>query len=391
MNRIIARMTTAAIALVAALGLTGCDVFPPIPCCGGGTDQVALVVGVRGNSAAVTAELVRRALDPVDADGDRITVVSVEGIPRAVFDFPLEDVPSNSYDREDYLARLEALVLQAVQAAAAQTPEADVVEAIELAALAVSEGTGTRRIVVLDSMLSTTGALSMLDGRIYDDPADRVAALGDAGAIPQLAGVQVELPRLGVVTEPQAALTAEAWSSLAAQWEAFFAAAGAEARFGTEALVAQPQQVDGLPEVTPVPVDRPQPVTASCRSLLPDAAIGFVADRADFLDPSAARAALARIAEQLRGCEGGILVEGSTSSARGEDVNGPLSEARARAVAEPLAAELGIAADGIEIVGWGSSWPCRAADRDGSGRLVEAAAAQNRVVVVSRGVEPGRC
>lgn len=67
----------------------------------------------------------------------------------------------------------------------------------------------------------------------------------------------------------------------------------------------------------------------------------------------------------------------------------PRSYARGLRVAEPLAAALGVAVSDIEIIGYGAAWPCRVPDRDGAGRLMTEAAAANRVVVVSRGSQPG--
>jgi len=372
---------------VSALLLGGCAATPE-----SGPDELVLVAGVRQGSPAIPTALVTQALSRLGDDGDHLAVVSSDGVPRIVFDLVLRDVPPNLGDREDYLEDLAALVGQAIDGAAATTPETDTNEAIALAGSVFSVGPGTKRIVVLDSMLTTAGAFSMLGGGLYADPTDRVAALQDGNALPDLSGITVQVPRLGVVVDPQPPLTEDARSSLESQWGAYFTAANAESvEFGGASLTATPQSAKTLPTVTPVPIERPEPVTAACRGTLPDASIGFRGDEAVFLDDGAATATIATVVSAISGCTGEIIVEGSTSSVGGQDGNVDLSTRRGRAVADRIAAALGVPAETIRVIGYGAEWPCRVPDRDGSGALVESAAAANRTVVVSRGVAPGTC
>ncbi len=375
-------VATTALAALVAVGLTSCSAER--------SDQVAILAGVRGNSAAVPESLVRDAISAIDANGDRIAVVSTEGVPRVTLDLTLDDVPPNDLDREEYLDEVATVVLAAVAAAAATSPEADQVEALALAAETFGDAASTRTIVVLDSLVVTTGGFAMTEGRLYDDPTDRVTALADAGGIPDLEGVAVEVPRMGVVVAPQPELDAGARSALENQWRALFEASKASVSFDSASLVSSPQEAADLPAVTPVDIDRLEPVAAECRGLLPDRAVGFVGDSAEFLDPPTAKATIAGLAEAFAGCTGQILAEGSTSAARDQSFNIPLSERRARAVADELAAALGIPVEDIRIIGYGSEWPCRVADRDAAGHLLDTAAS-NRVVVVSRGAEPGQC
>ena len=380
---VIRGVATVAIAATAWVLLTGCSEAR--------SDQKALLVGVRNNTAAVPEALVREAMQGIDANGDRVSVVSTEGVPRVLLDLTLSGVPTNSLDKKDYLDDVMKVVLAAVAKSEAVTPEADQTEAFSLAAETFSDDAGSKTIVALDSLIATTGGYAMTDGRLYDDASDRAKALDDAGGIPDLTGVKVEVPRLGVVVAPQEALGTDARSNLQAQWKAFFDLANATVSFDSMSLVATAQAANGLPAVTPVPIERIAPTMSHCRSALPGRSVGFIADSADFIDPAAAKATIDKLAVALEGCEGGVLAEGSTSAAAGQDESLPLSQARAMTVAVALAAAMGISVDDIRIIGYGREWPCRVPDLDSEGRLIESAAAENRVVVISRGATPGTC
>ncbi|KQQ06113.1 MULTISPECIES: OmpA family protein [unclassified Rathayibacter] len=384
-----AARTRLALLVAAALGasvLAGCG---PVEDTGG--DEVVIVAGTRANSPAVSTATVLEALDRIDAVGDRLVVVGVEGSPRVLFDLTLDDLPGNGRSRSDRLDQIKNTAAAAVVAARPESAEADLTEAIALGSAPFSPDARSRTMVILDSMLQTAGGLAMLDGALYRDPADRIAALEESGGVPDLRGVAVSAPRLGVVVSPQSELTSSARAALQSQWQAFFEASGAEVDWSSSSLVAQAQPTADLPAVTPIDVARPTVEAGGCRGVLPDAAIGYRSDTAEFVDEAAALATIAEIAEALAGCEGEVLIEASTSSVGDESVNVPLSEERGRAAAEPLATALGIDVSAVRIVGYGSSWPCRVSDRDAEGRLIERAAAQNRTVVVSRGDASGTC
>lgn len=381
------RLALLASAALGASVLAGCV---PVERTGG--DEVVIIAGTRANSPAVSTGMVLEALDRIDAVGDRLVVIGVEGSPRVLFDLTLDELPANGRSRIDRLDQVKNTAAAATIAAHPESAEADLTEAIALGSTPFSSGARSRTMVILDSMLQTAGSLAMLDGALFSEPADRIAALEEAGGVPDLEGVTVSAPRLGVVVSPQGELTSTARAALQSQWRAFFEASGAEVDWSSDSLVAQPQPTADLPAVTPIDVSRPPVVVAGdCRRVLPDAAIGYRSNSAEFVDEASALATIAEIAQALAGCEGEVLVEASTSSVGDDTVNVPLSEERGRAAAVPLAAALGIEVSAMRIVGYGSSWPCRVSDRDAEGRLIEQAAAQNRTVVVSRGVASGTC
>ncbi|KQQ09774.1 hypothetical protein [Rathayibacter sp. Leaf296] len=377
----------ALLSLVALLtaSLTGCE---PSPCCEQ-SDQLALVVGVRTGSAVPLIDEIPALLASIDAEGDSVAVIAADGEPRVVFDLTLPEISTNSDDREEELGWVADDVGRAVGLAQAQAAEVDQAESISLAASTFETPGGT--IVLLDSGLQTTGPFSMQGGGLFGDAGDRVTTLEESGALPDLAGTSVSFPMLGLTSEPQDPVTEEARGALTGQWQTFVERAGGEFSSGGGSAVASPQSRTDLPVVTPVPIERPAPVAAGCRWTLGDGTIGFVQDEPEFLEKAAAEATIAAAAAGLAACEGRWTVVGSTSSARGEEVNVPLSEARVLAVAVPLAAQLGVDIGTIEVKGFGGTWPCRVPDRDDAGVLLQAEAAANRVVVVSRGLDVDAC
>lgn len=373
----------AAGALAAALGACSADDPQQQP-----TDDVALVVAAHSGAPAVPAELVREAVAPLDAEGDRITVVSADGEPQVVLEVTLAELPGSSLDREDYLSAVRDRVVDEVTALRADTPEVDLDQAISLAAEGLRSESGTRRLVVLGGGLSTSGAMSMLEGRLYADPADMVAAAGQDGGLPDLSGVGVSMPRLAVTTSPQPALDEAARRALTAIWDAYLAAAGAQdADLAPAGRTAQPQEdAASLPTVTPVPVVRPEPApVARCVRTVTPATLGFEQGSAVLADEAAALEELAAVVASLEGCEGAWTVGGSASSEGDPQANEALSGERAAAGARLLQQLPTLNGQVVSTRAWGTGWPCRVDDLDDQGRLVLGAAIANRVLVVSRG------
>ncbi|TQJ30693.1 OmpA family protein [Microbacterium sp. SLBN-146] len=349
------------------------------------TDDIGVVLApTMGGSALAPADL-DVALDLLDEEGDHLIAVVADGEPSVVVDITLPELPGNGKEREAWLAQFRSDARTALLEKRASEPEVDLTEAIALTASAFRADT-RRTLVVYSSGLSTAGALSMLDGRLYAEPSDLVAHAAQSG-IPRLDAVSVRMPTLGVVTDPQPALSTSARQALVDIWTTYFRTAQAtDVRLESTSLLARPFDGEALPLVTPVAVERPQPLAAAdCRQLLGDASVGFAAGSAELVDPDAARALVAGVVDRLSACPGVYRVEGSASSEGLADTNQALSADRAHAVAALLAAESGTPLSEMNVTGWGTTWPCRVPDMDAAGALILSAAIANRTVVVSKG------
>lgn len=369
----------AALVLTASLALAGCASAPAAQ----PSDDIVIIAGTRTGSPRITPGELKGALSELDTVGDRVTIVVADGEPSIAADLTVDSLPGNSQDRAEKLKQLRSDVVTAVLSHPAQRPEVDLAEAIALGSSAFRAGTH-HSLIILDSGLNTAGALGLLGGRLWSEPADLLSYVKGTTTLPDLKGAKVTMPRIGVVVSPQPQLTESARRQLTAIWTAYFEAAGAaDIELAPQSMVALPQTGE-LPNVTPVPIDRPQPPAASgCRQLLGDSSIGFAAGSADLADAGATHALIAKVVKALRDCSGTWKVEGSASSEGEAAANQRLSENRARTVADMLADVVGLSRDDIRVVGWGESWPCRVEDvRDGHFDLD--AAGKNRVVVISK-------
>ena len=371
-----------ALLLAGALAATGAGCAGPPPTT---SDDVALVLAPTQGASGLTQADLDAPLAALDREGDRLVAVVADGAPIVVVDLTLPELPGNSKDREEFLLQLRGDLRSVLLGQVARVPEVDLSEAIALAAESFRPDT-RRNLTIFGSGLQTTGAFSMLDGNLYADPADLLAHAEGSGRNPDLQGVTVTMPKLGVVTDPQPLLTAAARTALTEFWAAYFGRTGnSDVRLVATSLVASPQTGVSV-QVTPVPVERPIVLPPQdCRQLLGMATVGFAVGHAELLEPAATRALLEETHRSIGQCAGGYVVEGSASSEGDAAANAALSLARAETVASVLADVAGVDAADIRVVGWGEAWPCRVEDVDAQGVLLLQAASANRAVVVSRG------
>lgn len=369
------------LALAASLAVTGCastEAGASVP------DDIAIVVGAHANAPAVTASDTKEAVSHFDAAGDRLMVVVAQGeVTSAVYDKSLDSLPANSLDRDEYLTLLHHKVQRVIAGAAADSPEVDLPEAIAFATSGFSDD-HDRQLWIIDPGLVTAGAMSMLDGNLYAEPADLVGHLQQSGGLPDLAGVVVRMS-LTINVAPQEGLTQDARTQLVAIWTEYFARAGAtDVVVGFENMDGEAVEPD-LPKVSPVAIERPTALEVEdCTARLSSASIGFEAGSAALSDPDQARSLVEQAYAQLEDCKGDWVVEGSASSEGDEAANLALSKVRAGGVADLVSEVVGVSRDNVLVIGWGEGWPCRKDDLDKQGHLKLQAASYNRSVVVSK-------
>lgn len=367
-------------ALLATLAFSACSAAEAAT-----TSEVAVVLGARSNSPGITAADLDEALDLLREEGDRIVVVVAEGEPTVAIDYTLNRLRDYAEDREKDLENHRDRLLTSMRTLGAQTSEADLTEAIARAADSFSPG-AEHTMVILDSGVQTIGALDLREGRLYHEPAELIDAVADSGTLPDLEGVTVRMPRLGVVVPPQDPLVTDARASLTAIWTEYFSATGAtDVTLGTGNVVPTPQDTD-LPPVTPIPVTRPEPVPVrECRMLLEEGSVSFAPESAELKDVDQVRQMLEEVHQSLGGCVGPYVIEGSTATWGTPKDAADFSLQRATNVAEVLVAVSGVALGDMTLIGWGHDWPCRVEDVDSNGELDREIAVNNRVVVISKG------
>ena len=277
-------------------------------------------------------------------------LVIADGAPFAVGPQRFDQVKNNDIQqaRADKAARLE--LVEAVQEAAAKTPETDLISAISLASRMLSAGTADSKVMVIRHSGVNTGAslpMQELD-LLTTDPAQLLDQLDAAAMLPQLNGVAVEFYGLGDVAGSQGTLSAQQVQWLKSFWQAFFDRTGANVTFHTD--IVSGDALNNGHTVTPLAAaGAPTFVKVSAEQ------VAFQPDSTAFLDEAAARAALNGLAEQLKGTSAHHIVAGSTAQVDNASSEGAqaLSLARAQAVRDVLV-EAGVPADQLTCLGLGN-------------------------------------
>ena len=367
------RLLAVAAILAGALPVSGCAAPEPADPTGG----LAVVVGARANTPpAALSGIAGQVVTNAAATRSAVSVVVADGAP-----FVVEDQRLAGLDRDDSDSQARrGILVDAITHAAATTPETDLLTALRLAAEQVADAPGRHTVLVVDSGLSTTGALSFRhEGMLAADAADVVASLRTAGALPDLSGVHVVFHGLGDTAAPQPELGAAVREQLRALWTAVALGAGAlDVNVERSPLTGEP--ATSLPPVSVVGSGGGVSCTENS-VVLTGGDVAFEADSAVFQDAVAASETLRPIAESIKATPVTARLTGTTANVGDAEGQRRLSEQRAQAVGS-LLVELGVPTERLTVVGLGSDFPGYILDRDAGGHLLPAAAAQNRRVTI---------
>ena len=312
------------------------------------TDTVLILTQGDGMPALTNAEDFLNSVNVTP--GGSAGLVIADGAPFAVGPQRFDQVKNNDIQqaRADKTARYQ--LVEAVQGAAATTPETDLISAISLASRMVSAGTADTKVMVIrHSGVNTAASLPMQDlDLLNSDPAKLLDQLDAAAMLPQLNGVAVEFYGLGDVAGSQGTLSAQQVQWLKSFWQGFFDRTGANVTFHTD--IVSGDALNNGHTVTPLAAaGAPTFVKVSAEQ------VAFQPDSTTFLDEAAAHAALNGLAEQLKGTSAHYIVAGSTAHVDNASREGAqaLSLGRARAVRTVLV-EAGVPAGQLTCLGLGN-------------------------------------
>lgn len=351
------KMLTRMAAMVAAGSLVvgllaGCSVIPSKDGAADNavaTDTALILTQGDGMPALTNAEEFLNSVNVTP--GGSAGLVVADGKPFAVGPQRFDHVMNNDIQqaRADKTARYQ--LVEAVQGAAATTPETDLISAISLASRMLSAGTASNKVLIIQHSGVNTGAslpMQELD-LLNTEPTQLLDQLDAAAMVPQLNGVPVEFYGLGDVAGSQGTLSAQQVQWLKSFWQAFFDRTGAAVTFHTDIVSGDALTANGH-KVTPLaPAGAPTFIKVSAEQ------VDFQPDSTTFLDEAAARKALNGLAEQLKGTSAHYIVAGSTARVDNASREGAqaLSLARARAVRDVLVVA-GVPADQITCLGLGN-------------------------------------
>ena len=399
-NKRMEKMLLAICVLVGAVFLMGCGAVS-------GSDSSAEVVPIHGvvldgrghaNMAALNSKKAEEFIAEVCKSCGSISMIAVDGAPYLIDGV---DIPKGKAglpdDKKEKIAKQQAAeILGVLQKNKAKTAEVDLLAALQMAAQRLRSLDGEKRILVMDSGLSTTNLLDMSKTLLEDIDTERlIKELKKEKAIPELQGAQVIWLGLAEVAEPQARLQQKQRDNLQSIWEEVLIEAGADVTFYSD--VAMDSTADEtLPSVKQVQIPEPSSVLLekdcdikemerkNISYRFGEETVAFCPDSAELLTGKGeVRKIFAPLISYLKeNPEEKILLAGNTSSAGKQPSLVQLSEKRCQTI-KKIMIEEGVKARQIKTVGlgyFGSQFTQNDRRKDGS--LDEKIARKNRSVVV---------
>ena len=378
MRQYIITVLSIAVCSVVGLTLSACDDSANS---GATSGSVAIIASNRSNQQRfnlLSSEHIISAID--DHMGGTFYVISADGVPRLVASIDSTSTRQDDTEKEDYEVSVLAAMLTP-----AETPESDMLSALSLAANSLAHASGDRTILVVDSGMSTAGAMAFQNTGLLEPHADvdaMVERVRSAGALPDLTGVTVRWFGLGSVEDPQPLLDTAAKSRLKNLWTKLITAANGEVVFDdTPMMKVTGDDLPTVPEVTPVPVGAFELGAApSLEMSLPDTEVGFEADVDVLRNEEVAKSRIQEAAAQIRSSGvSEVRVTGCTSSWGTAEHRQDLSERRAEVVAG-LLENNGVKV--TSITGRGYECPHQVVDTNADGTPIEELMAVNRRVII---------
>ncbi|MET8996651.1 OmpA family protein [Amycolatopsis sp. NPDC004169] len=376
----------------AAVLLTACDPKPPEASQGNAADAqqgecaaaadkpVSLVVGGRmGSQRPTIPKEVKDLLSGAVVNQQAIQVFRVDGEPSRVVKVSPAIDGKNDTRRKQQIEAAVQQVTTAVAGVVPKKPEADDLSALSQAAKLTGEG-GT--VVMMDSGLSTAGAVSFLNDGMFDaDPGEVANFLAGKQLLPELKDKTVLLVGTGLTAEPQAALDDNLQKRVTALWKAIVDKAGAKCSTPVE-VPSKREEVKADQPVSQVKLPAPVTFQPCGTTVLRDSGpVGFRPNEAKLRDEKAAQSTLQALVSQLTGGSQKVNLVGNTATYGSPEDSVTLSKQRAETV-KALLVQAGIAADRISTVGDGQTGKYHEPDIGPGGTLDPAKAARNRSVVV---------
>lgn len=378
MRQYIITVLSIVVCSVVGLTLSACD---DSASSGANSGAIAIIASNRSNQQRfnlLSSEHIISAID--DHMGGTFYVISADGVPRLVVSIDSSSTRQDDTDKEDY----EVSVLEAMLTPA-EKPESDMLSALSLAASSLAHASGDRTILVVDSGMSTAGAMAFQNTGLLEPHADvdaMIERMRSAGALPDLTGVTVRWFGLGSVEEPQPLLDTAAKSRLKNLWTKLITAANGEVVFDDAPMMKDiGDDLPAVPEVTPVPVGAFELGAApSLEMSLPDTEVGFEADVDVLRNEEVAKSRIQEAAAQIRSSGvSEVRVTGCTSSWGTAEHRQDLSERRAEVVAG-LLENNGVKV--TSITGRGYECPHQVVDTNADGTPIEELMAVNRRVII---------
>ena len=393
--------------VLATAALAGCGSATksdPAPAPARGQEiHLAVIIGSHGNAPLPNFGLIEDQVYNACYTYGSVTLVCDDGDPfTIVIDIPPEDDNLSTSKYKQIANEQTKQILSAASQMQAKTEEVNTLKAIQLGARSL-ESMETesddvkliRQMIVLDSCLSTTGALSFSEHNLSNiDTADIVSQLQEIDEIPALDDVSVTVYTCGdTAGKKQKALPEASRKVLKNVWESILEAGNADVNIKDDLPLSSIFDEEALPSVTPVTVvqdivdihDVEEVADAFAEGgviSFDEKSIAFEMGTANLANKDAAKDVLNYVVEYMNTHPDlKILVCGTTACWGGEEYCKALSNDRASVICQLLINDFGIDKSRVQATGVGYSFDdFYTYDHTPDGELDEAIAPSNRSV-----------
>lgn len=365
--------------------------------------HLAAVIGSHGNAPLPNLGLIEDQVYDACFTYGSVTLVCDDGDPYTiVIDIPAQDDNLSANKYKQIANEQTKQILSAASQMQAKTDEVNTLRAIQLCARSLESAVAesddvelVRQMVVLDSCLSTTGALSFSDHNLSNiDTDDIVAQLREIDEIPALDDVSVTVYTCGdTAGKKQKALPEASRKVLKSVWESILEAGNADVNMKDDLPLSSTYDEEAMPSVTPVTVVQDNVDIHDVAGVddafadggvisFDERSIAFEMGTAILADKAAAKEALNYVVEYMNAYpDFKLLVCGTTACWGGEDYCMNLSNDRASAICQLLIKDFGIDRSRVQAVGVGYSFDdFYTYDQTPDGELDDAIAPVNRSV-----------
>lgn len=285
--------------------------------------DTVLITTIRANQPLPNTSVISEASTDTCEYGGDFYLITSDGDPviKAHASYEGVSVFGNS-ERTSQLATLtDEIVQQVGQKCKAETPESDLLGAINIAASIFSDSPNAKELVIYDNCISTTGAITLQDsstGLAAIDLDGLIADLKENHEIPALNGVAVDIFGAAITSLPQMDLSNTEQELLQNFWQTIFEEAGAASvTFHSITNVQSSEAVKGLPEVSVIPVNQTGNYVAKNLITEPitfdETAVAFENNSNQLVDIESAKVALQEVANILKEYPQDVYIAATTA------------------------------------------------------------------------------
>ena len=366
--------------------------------------HLAVILGSHNNAPKVNLGLIEEPIYEACLSFGSVTLICDDGAPYScVVDIPVQKKGLSKAKYMSIANEQTRTILETASKMTAKTEQVNTLKAVQLGVRSLNSvepeddsATVIRKMVLLDSCLSTTGALDFTKSRLNGISAENIVEqLRKLGELPDMSLIdELTVYTCGDTAGRQTALSKASQETLKNVWETIFKAGGIAANMKDNLPLDAAYDTDALPAVNTVTIEQNSVDIASAEEAgdrlkngavisFDETSISFKPGTAELADPEAARKSLEYVIGFLNSYpDYKLLVCGTTACWGGESYCLNLSEERAAAICNLLIGS-GIAESRLRATGVGYSFDdFYTYDQTPSGELDESIAPLNRTVKI---------